>query len=123
MQDAFPTYTGLKVLEACGENDKRSPKCRRPNPEGIGFPHAISMRKLIIFAVLASLFCGCNESRADYVAIVDYSRPNEQPKRIQIPKPLVYDRHEYNINPTGGVVMIYFTPGSTSNDAPTVHNP
>lgn len=68
------------------------------------------MRKLIIFAVLASLFCGCKENPNDYVLIVDYSRPKELSKEIQIPKPLVYDRHEYNINPTGGVVTIYFTP-------------
>ena len=66
------------------------------------------MRKLIAFAVIASLFCGCHEE--DYVCIVDYSRPTEPSKRVQIPKPLVYDRHEYNITPTGAVVTIYFTP-------------
>ena len=70
------------------------------------------MRKLIIFAVLASLFCGCEDIPEDYVLIVANLRPNERIKNIQIPKPLVYDRHEYNINPTGGVVTIYFTPVS-----------
>ena len=68
------------------------------------------MRKLIAFAVIASLFCGCNEGTEDYVLIVDNSRPTELSKSIQIPKPLVYDRHEYNITPTGAVVTIYFTP-------------
>lgn len=68
------------------------------------------MRKLIAFAVIASLFCGCNERTEDYVRIVDYSRPREPSKEIQIPKPLVYDRHVYNITPTGAVVTIYFTP-------------
>lgn len=67
------------------------------------------MRKLIIFAVIASLFCGC-EHQEDCVCIFDYSRPKEPGKRIQIPKPLVYERHEYNITPTGAVVTIYFTP-------------
>ena len=64
----------------------------------------------VVATVLSSLFCGCNERPEDYVLIVDNSRPNERVKRIQIPKPLVYDRHEYNITPTGAVVTIYFTP-------------
>lgn len=64
----------------------------------------------VVATVLSSLFCGCNERAEDYVMIVDYSRPREPSKKMQIPKPLVYDRHEYNITPTGAVVTIYFTP-------------
>lgn len=63
----------------------------------------------VVAIVLSSLFCGCDPSE-DRVLIIDNSRPNEPPKGIQIPKPLVYDRHEYNITPTGAVVTIYFTP-------------
>ena len=74
------------------------------------------MRKLklafyiIAFAVIAFLFCGCEERRnEDYILIIVNSKSNEYAKKVSIPLPLAYDRHEYDITTTGAVVKVYFT--------------